>query len=599
MEELPRLGFEKDDTEKESGSEKKSKKTRKIGSFAKSSAETTPTRADRKELPKSLFGVLSSEKETTKDAGNPKNDTSEDAPTEKEATEVTQLKNEKLQADIEDRLAKHAEVIATTPPESPEHVQAVQAKAFEESLQAKALDPELEADPVIEAEYARQLAEVVLDPAESDDEPPSEVEETSELSSGDTLNLQASPEDTPDDEEGAAHSAAGSQPTNPVAAATSPRRTATPPPSSQPVVAAGGAGAGTPPPPRRPNPPAPPTGGGPFLPPMPNPNAAPATPNVLQAAQETGNERSKKTGSFLLGGIIGYMIGRRGGRKRAEKRLNPEIKELGNTLEATKKRLAARETELKQSVAEQLSKQANRPNTAEKVSPTPELTRNTKQVENLPPTPLSSVLEKTNIQEAKATPTAELPPLPLQKSPEKPTVEKAVPSRAEQPLQRKVEQLSTPQLLQTAEALFISGSSVRTLYETNQIDRRGLVAIVEEALKGGNIANAFEKVQLGRERQVERAREFRHDDPSFGAPSDDTTGFQQPATGPTLPNVPDTNSLQPLNLSAKEDSSAPAANNFEQSAFEAPLGAQRKVVETSIIAVAVVLIAGLILWAVL
>lgn len=598
MEELPRLGFEKDDTEKESGSDKKSKKTRKIGSFAKSSAETTPTHTDRKELPISLFGVLSSEKEATKDAEKPKNDNSEEVPTEKEATEVTRLKNEKLQADIEGRLAKHDEVIASTPPESPEHVQAVQAKAFEESLQAKAQDPELEADPVIEAEYARQLAEIVLDPAESGNKPPSEVEEASELSSGDTLNLQASREDAPDDEEGAAHSAAGSQPTNPVAAATSPWRPATPPPSSQPVAAAGGVGAGTPPP-RRPNPPTPPPGGGPFLPPLANPNATPATPNVLQAAQETGNERSKKTGSFLVGGILGYMIGRRGGRKRAEKRLNPEIKELGNTLEATKMRLAARETELKQSVAEQLSKQANRPNTAEKVSPTPELTRSTKQVENLPPTPLSSVLEKTNIQEAKATPTAELPPLPLQKSPEKPTVEKAVPNRAEQPLQRKVEQLSTPQLLQTAEALFISGSSVRTLYETNQIDRRGLVAIVEEALKGGNIANAFEKVQLGRERQVERAREFRHDDPSFSAPSDDTTGFQQPATGPTLPNVPDTNSLQPLNLSAKEDSSAPAAINFEQSAFEAPLGAQRKVVETSIIAVAVVLIAGLILWAVL
>lgn len=88
-------------------------------------------------------------------------------------------------------------------------------------------------------------------------------------------------------------------------------------------------------------------------------------------------------------------------------------------------------------------------------------------------------------------------------------------------------QLTTPELLQIATKLSIEGQSVRAMYENNQIDYRGLHAIIKEALRGGNIKAVFEKYELGEEARRGRKIEMRHDDPSktphvirdFDAPS--------------------------------------------------------------------------------
>lgn len=77
-----------------------------------------------------------------------------------------------------------------------------------------------------------------------------------------------------------------------------------------------------------------------------------------------------------------------------------------------------------------------------------------------------------------------------------------------------IEQLTTPELLQVAGTIVIEGITVRRLYETNQIDHRGLAAIVKAALKGGNIERTFKKHELGLEAKQGRKIEMRHDDPS-------------------------------------------------------------------------------------
>ncbi len=80
---------------------------------------------------------------------------------------------------------------------------------------------------------------------------------------------------------------------------------------------------------------------------------------------------------------------------------------------------------------------------------------------------------------------------------------------------RSVEQSSTEELLRVANKIHIEGTTVRKLYETNQIDHRGLVAIVKESLRGGDIKRAYKKARLGAEAQQGRKIEMRHDDPAF------------------------------------------------------------------------------------
>ena len=84
---------------------------------------------------------------------------------------------------------------------------------------------------------------------------------------------------------------------------------------------------------------------------------------------------------------------------------------------------------------------------------------------------------------------------------------------------RNVDQSSTEELLRVANSLRIDGVSVRQLYERNQIDHRGLKTIIKTALRGGDIARAFEKTKLGHEAIQCRKIEMRLDDPAF-IPSD-------------------------------------------------------------------------------
>lgn len=127
-----------------------------------------------------------------------------------------------------------------------------------------------------------------------------------------------------------------------------------------------------------------------------------------------------------------------------------------------------------------------------------------------------TVEEQTSETDDKLEHTAAVTPPETQATTDTPTESGPIPGLSE-PLElaRKVEQLSTPELLDAASSLFISGVSVRELYNTNQIDRQGLIKLVHEGMRGSDLGELYESLKLGRERQRERAREFRHDDPGF------------------------------------------------------------------------------------
>lgn len=87
---------------------------------------------------------------------------------------------------------------------------------------------------------------------------------------------------------------------------------------------------------------------------------------------------------------------------------------------------------------------------------------------------------------------------------------------------RNLQQSSTPELLKLANNVTVEGTTLRRLFETNQIDRSGLIKVLKEALKGGDIKGALAKSKLGKEAQRGRAIEMRHDDPMILAGTTDS-----------------------------------------------------------------------------
>ncbi len=102
------------------------------------------------------------------------------------------------------------------------------------------------------------------------------------------------------------------------------------------------------------------------IPPAMSPNIAPAypafNPNVLTtpSAPDTGNtvrmndvyRRNRNTGKIILAGVIGYAIGRRGGRKRTEARMQPEINKGVKQINELEQKLEFSEQAVRQKAAE-------------------------------------------------------------------------------------------------------------------------------------------------------------------------------------------------------------------------------------------------------
>lgn len=329
------------------------------------------------------------------------------------------------------------------------------------------------------------------------------------------------------------------------------------PPITVPTPAASGSGRGAPPPrpPQTPSsatpPPRPPVGPSsyqPFFagPNLSAPNTGPSAPNMNLNVQPTANtaERTRRARAFLGGGILGYMIGRRGGRKRTEQKLQPKIEAQRQSIDELKQTITQKEAAISKAVHEKLLE-----------TPVQELTR-TSPVETQTRTTIRSsehqikpTTEQSNTQtdytsqksilefgqlktgdEIQISSIGQTPELPdTAKRPEQfvtpilPKSEFTAKTAAETTektvAQPHVERLSTPDLLQIAGKINVEGTTIRRLYETNQLDRRGLEAVVKRHLASQDIAPALDQHLLGRETMQSRAREFRHDDPSFSAPT--------------------------------------------------------------------------------
>ena len=197
-------------------------------------------------------------------------------------------------------------------------------------------------------------------------------------------------------------------------------------------------------------------------------------------------------GDALLGGLVGYLIGRRRGRIKTEKRLLPVQKKLEQNVRQLEQDITRKEQMLvaakRQQRQEQAAKPAERPQT-----------RREKQPEK-PITPESRLaLQKPKAERlAKVILAAEAPRVIEKKAPEiRSTIKQNI-----RPEQAKT--MHRAELMDVAEKIMVEGASLRQIYETRLIGEHQLRFLVSEFLQGKDIRNDLRKEMIEHEIDFER-----------------------------------------------------------------------------------------------
>lgn len=281
------------------------------------------------------------------------------------------------------------------------------------------------------------------------------------------------------------------------------------------AVEGGGNGGGSPQPPIRP------IGGGfpphgpgavPFGPVL-RPNAAPPTP--AEQIIDQGNT----AGAALVGGIVGYLIGRRRGRIKTEKRLLPIQKKLQNEITDLQWQIQDTEAKIRKAAvaqarsgrlptpAQRLEQRAITPKTP-KEQPAPEWLRNVAATHEVPKSvearkvapeaqKIHSLPEKTPSHLGHIVVTAEAAPK-RPAAPEHTFVPKAA------TIEKQFETINRAELMRLSEKIIVDGSSLRQIYESRLVGEKGLRRLVREHFRGGDLKKALRREIVEREIDFER-----------------------------------------------------------------------------------------------
>jgi hypothetical protein len=192
------------------------------------------------------------------------------------------------------------------------------------------------------------------------------------------------------------------------------------------------------------------------------PSGSPATPDK---EPDTTPERRSTAGPLLVGGIIGYLIGKRRGRIKTEKKLLPVQKKLEKQVKDLEQTIVVREEKIKHLVREQVAKKPElQPQIIERVQQ-----RSVKNIEkNLP------VKETIVRRPEKLGKFAVLEPQPIRAEQKSPRPEKSI----------STDTMSQAELLKIAERIPLERSTVRRMYETNHLSEEGLRRVVKAYLQG-------------------------------------------------------------------------------------------------------------------
>lgn len=381
---------------------------------------------------------------------------------------------------------KKAETAGEQPLEtlSPEEQQHIQQETAREHLAASE-----QAEPDVAEQ--RELADKFLEKVADGQDPEAafaetvEVADLSETERAELFGTEAAPElpetvdaqpettaedgtiDTSDNTEGVvdwrSRSAAMPKPARGTAGG------ATPPPPLTPPTAGGSAAA------------APRGGGGPAT-------STPLTPNSLPPKVETYYRDRSRAGDLLVIGLVGYLIGRRRGRIRTEKKLLPVQRKLEKQVKQLQEDLTYKERQLVAVKARRQLVEA-RPIVvpAERTQPGRSETR----LGMKKPAPAERLGHMVIAAEAP------------RKTSERASAEKSSSIRSSFRAER-VPDMSRSELLELSEKILVEGATLRSIYESRLIGERQLRYLVSEYLQGKDIRKDLRHEMVEHEIDFER-----------------------------------------------------------------------------------------------
>jgi hypothetical protein len=416
MEGTPYFPESHEDASIETPEKKKDDKKKKRGSYE--FLTTDKRREEAKKIAESLEkSPLFGERKPEKQEFEPKHlSKAQAAPEEQAPLEGLgeEEKREIVQELAADRKAQVEQELAAAEPGSPEASEAAEVINVLEAIEASGdVDAEIQEEPAEEA-----VAEAI----------PFEEEAEISLSS----NASEKPEDssaTPIPPPSASGGSSGVPPSEPSVGASAPRR--------------------------------------------PNPVIAPS-PNVYTSADMAVAEQQAGARGFIVGGIIGYLIGRRRGRIRTEKRLMPVQHKLEKEVTSLQERLAAREAKVRTLAFERLPEHKVREDIAAERPASRLGLEKPRRIERL----------------GKTVVNAEAP--------------REVPMDIGKIQPEHVKDMSRNELLLLSEKVVVEGASLRQIYEQHLIGERGLRHLISEYLQGKDIRKDLRKEMVEREIDFER-----------------------------------------------------------------------------------------------
>ncbi len=221
-----------------------------------------------------------------------------------------------------------------------------------------------------------------------------------------------------------------------------------------------------------------------------------ASPNVMPtAAAEYYDNRRNNAGQLLLVGMVGYLIGRRRGRIKAEKRLQPVQQKLEKQVSELEQDITRKEQQLIVAKA----RLSERGSTAQ---PNVRVERPVPTSERMQPSRTESRLDIQKPARAEhlghMVVAAEAPSIVEKVKFEKPnSIRQAF--RPEQ-----VKDMKRGELLELSEKIVVEGASLRRIYESRLIGEKQLRHLVSEYLQGKDIAKDLRKEMVEHEIDFER-----------------------------------------------------------------------------------------------
>jgi hypothetical protein len=263
----------------------------------------------------------------------------------------------------------------------------------------------------------------------------------------------------------------------------------------------------------------------------PNYNLSPAAATAPTAREYTPDYRQNPNASYLLvGGMVGYFIGRRRGRITTEKKMKVVQRKLEKQVEAIQSTVAQKELEVQKLAREQYWQQQTTKRT-ERMEPTaqPELVpaaaaaaaaktaeRVSAAAERVPVqnrenpfvgVPSSPILERAPDQRAPAIRAERLTPTGVMRE-ARPMQREAQP-RTSPELPKQIQELSTEQLMVASEKIKVGNTNLKRIYEARLVSESGLKRLVHEFIENKDIRRGLAREFLAKELSYERDPRFR------------------------------------------------------------------------------------------